>query len=579
MIKKKNKKTSQRKFFLELIEKIKTSFKKLPRQDYLKVLVIIISLLLFTYCYFKFTLIITVDGSYYYHYLKFFKGIESFANWPTIRGYSFPLILLFITSIFGNNIKGILIGFYLFMLILFFLAYKILFSTLSKSEKKYNWFKYYFILTLFFLFNPLIIGYSHTLLTEAVVPTVYLLTIYISYKFYKISWYENKKRFILYSLILALITSFIWFIKQPYAPTVWMIIFLTSVISWISAKKFKEFVPKFITFICCLLFTVISIFSWNKFLELKGKSEGADSNSQMLKTMLTNSSLHFQKLDSSVYCDNDYIKNINITESKKEKLNNLVDSKEDWCNHLVLYEVHDISNNIIDYSYIIYESDTYEVSDAINYFFQNLIKYPFLVFHNYYEGYLTILNFEKVNINNNVYTSPGIISSDVKHENAGIGYLPFRDNISNAWWLWNPDLSGFPDDFKQSAIDMKSFEANTNLTGNTGTIMRIMTQFSDFTFSFFLVFSLPIFIYGFIMCFIKRKNDSYYLITILSGAAFTNIAFHVLMSALIDRYAYPVYPLMLLCIILLFADKRTDLEKEININNNFKFSVKEEKND
>lgn len=561
MSKKKNKKTSLDNIFHQNIEKIKKYLHKLTWYDYLKILVVIVTLVLFTYCYFKFTLIITVDGSYYYHYLKFFKGIESFANWPTVRGYSFPLILLFITSIFGDNIKGILTGFYIFMLILFFLAYKILFSILSRGDKKYNWLKYYFILTLFFLFNPLIIGYSHTLLTEAVVPTIYLLTVYISYKLYKVSWHGNKKRFILYSSILVLITSFIWFIKQPYAPTVWMIIFLTAVISWINTKKFKEFVPKFITFGCCLLFTLVSIFSWNKFLELKGKTDETDANSQMLKTMLTNSSLHFQKLDSSIYCNSDYIKNINISETKREKLNNLVNSKEDWCNHLMLYEIHDISNNIIDYNYIIYENDTYEVSDAINYFFQNLIKYPFLVLHNYYEGYLTILNFEKVNINNNVYTSPGIISSDVKHENAGIGYLPFRDNIDNAWWLWNPDISSFPLDFQQSTIDMKTFETNTNSTGNIGTIMRIMTQFSDFTFSFFLIVSLPIFIYGFIMCFINRKSDSYYLITVLSGAAFTDIAFHVLMSALIDRYAYPVYPLMLLCIILLFIDKRTALEK------------------
>ena len=144
MPKKKNKKTSLDNIFHQNIEKIKKYLHKLTWYDYLKILVVIVTLVLFTYCYFKFTLIITVDGSYYYHYLKFFKGIESFANWPTVRGYSFPLILLFITSIFGNNIKGILTGFYIFMLILFFLAYKILFSILSKGDKKYNCLKYYF---------------------------------------------------------------------------------------------------------------------------------------------------------------------------------------------------------------------------------------------------------------------------------------------------------------------------------------------------------------------------------------------------------------------------------------------------
>ncbi len=560
MEKKKNKKNLSSDFWGDLISKLKLFLQNLTWQDYFKFLVIIITLALFTYCYFKFTLIITVDGSYYYHYLKFFKGIESFANWPTVRGYSFPLILLIITNIFGSTSKGILIGFYIFMLVLFFLTYKILFSSLSKSDKKYNWFKYYSILTLFFLFNPLIIGYSHTLLTEAVVPAIFMLMVFLSYKFYKISWYKSKKKFIIYSLVLSFISSFMWFLKQPYAPAIWMMIFLTAIISWITTKKFKEFVPKIITFVGCLLFTVISMFSWNKFLEFKGKNDDADTNQTMLTAALTNSSLHFQKLDYQTYCDKDYISNLNLNATKKNKINDLINTNDDWCNHIILYAVSNISGNIVDYNYIIYEGKKVETTDAFNYFFQNLIQHPILVLHNYYEGYLTILNFEKVNLINDTYMAPGTISSGVTHENTSIAYLPYRDNIGNAWWIWNPDISNFPEDFQQSAIDMKSFESNTNSTGNIGVIMRILTQFSDFTFSFFLVISLPVFIYGFIMCFRKRTDDRYYLITILSGASFTNVAFHVLMAALIDRYAYPVYPLMLLCVLLLFADKRPDTE-------------------
>ena len=52
-----------------------------------------------------------------------------------------------------------------------------------------------------------------------------------------------------------------------------------------------------------------------------------------------------------------------------------------------------------------------------------------------------------------------------------------------------------------------------------------------------------------------KESKSYLLICLLSGSAFTDIAFNAVMSAIIDRYAYPVYPLMILCIIILFMGK------------------------
>ena len=57
------------------------------------------------------------------------------------------------------------------------------------------------------------------------------------------------------------------------------------------------------------------------------------------------------------------------------------------------------------------------------------------------------------------------------------------------------------------------------------------------------------------MCILKKKNKSYFMITILSGATFTGIFFHVFTGYLIDRYCYPVYPMMVLCMIIMCMDK------------------------
>ena len=37
--------------------------------------------------------------------------------------------------------------------------------------------------------------------------------------------------------------------------------------------------------------------------------------------------------------------------------------------------------------------------------------------------------------------------------------------------------------------------------------------------------------------------------------SFGQIMFYCITSAIIDRYIYPVYPLMLLCVVILFMDK------------------------
>ena len=67
------------------------------------------------------------------------------------------------------------------------------------------------------------------------------------------------------------------------------------------------------------------------------------------------------------------------------------------------------------------------------------------------------------------------------------------------------------------------------------------------------------------------------MITLLSGVSFAHIMFHAMMSAIIDRYAYPVYPLMLICLIILLMDKSTEKTQLQLVENNRKRSDKNEK--
>ena len=69
------------------------------------------------------------------------------------------------------------------------------------------------------------------------------------------------------------------------------------------------------------------------------------------------------------------------------------------------------------------------------------------------------------------------------------------------------------------------------------------------------------YVYSFIK-FIKNKNINYFLISICSLTTFVDAFFHVFTGHVIDRYAYPVYPLMILVLTLLFMEKNNEDTKK-----------------
>ena len=106
-----------------LLKRIKSIFKQDKYKKIFKIILGIITVVFLYYIFMKFTIFITVDGSKYYSYLQYFNGSKSFGEWDTIRGPSFPLILHLFTSVFGDNTHGILLGFFIFYIILIYLIY------------------------------------------------------------------------------------------------------------------------------------------------------------------------------------------------------------------------------------------------------------------------------------------------------------------------------------------------------------------------------------------------------------------------------------------------------------------------
>lgn len=564
-------------FGKELFKNAKIFFSKLEWNKILKFILIFSIICTCLYVFMQFTLFITVDSSKYYTYLDYFRGEKSFGEWDTVRGFSFPLIIFLVTSIFGDNTTGVLIGFFLFYMGLIYFAYKIIKELLYDNELQRNQTKYWIMFIVLFVFNPLIIGYSHTLLTEAITPFFYMLFAYLCLKWNNCSFKKNKKQFIVISIILILISIFVWFIKQPYAPAVWSLIILTSILSGIANKSIRIFTEKFLCFIICIVLTLGAIQGWNLFLVANGKTDiQENSSSSFLSQTLIGYTYHYRELPKEKFCNIDYIENSKISQQDKDKIKKLSQEKEDWCDYLKIYDVIDRKQQLIETEVIIQKSKLINLSESISFMLKSITKHPDLVLNSYIENYLSIINLQKTNINNNHYSSDGVLSSEVTHENAAIGYAVFNPNYKNCWWLWQYDTP-LNSELLELSTGMENYESNMDNNRTLSTIMQILQDGSDLTFKILLLFCLPIFIYSLIMIIYYRENKSYFILALLSGASFAHIMFHSMMSAIIDRYAYPVYPLMLVCLIILLMDKSRN--NQLQLVQNTKNKKRSDKNE
>lgn len=549
--------------FLKYLKKMyKSTIKHLRKLSLNQVLLIsiVLSLLILTiYVFMQFTLLIRVDSSVYYKYLDYFKGKTSFAFWDTTRGFGFPLILFLITRLFGDSINGVLVGFLLFYLGMIYCAIKIVFTLIKENNLIKSQSKYWIFFIIFFLFNPLIIGYSHIMMTEAVIPCLYMLTAFLCLKWNKVYLRQNKRKFISYAIIFIFLGILIWFIKQPYIITYWSLLCFSAILSGIYHKNIKIFCQKAIVLVFCFLFTLLSINCWDIFLKINGKQSNIHlsnldsiSNTNIFSNNLTlGYSYHYKRVYKNEFCSVEYMNALKLNKANKKKIIHLIKNNNSWCDYLSVFNIYDMKGIYKETDIIVQKNSRINLIESLSFYLKSILKHPILMADSYYHNYLAILDFENLKEGVSEYVPTGMIDSEVKRENQGIGYGVFYDGQSNCWWKLSEEDAIRYSNMK---VDMSQYEDFLH-PSDIATLMKILSKFSDITFMFFLYFSFPIFIYGFIL-FLKKKNHSYFMITILSGASFFNIWFHVMMDAIIDRYCYPVYPLMLLCVIIMLMDKK-----------------------
>ena len=487
-----------------------------------KQIVFIISILLLTIFYFMYAMTITWDSAHYMSYVNILERVLPFNQWDVVRGPVFPVIIHLGNLIFGKTTQGLLINSYIYYITMLFFSYKILNILLEKNKHMYK----IIIFTLItIIFNPIIYGYYHILLTEFVGMTLAVVSCYFAYKWLRCQD-DNKKQYIIYGGILILLTILGWFLKQPYVSTALFPLIIAFVIKIFKKEKLKQKIPAVITILVCIISLFISIKSWDRILESKGLDTTGDRNP-------TNT--FGNSLISSLNCfEISYGKTYKIKKEtnkflSEEEIKKIKKQIEDEDYTFLVIDIKNKKGEVIDREYI--DTDQFlSTGKSIKFILKNFILHPILVSNSYIKNYFSIIDLY-------VISSGADASEHIATNKFDITFVNELGSIGMKPYTYTSNIFYITDEAYSRVENYEQFNQAPKLLNYA---MIILSKVAIMLFKAIFII-LP---FCLILSIIKRvttKNNKYDLLIILFGFSFLHVMLHVVSGAIIDRYAMPAY--------------------------------------
>lgn len=461
----------------------------------------------------------TVDSVWYLSFLKYFEGRAPFQEWDTTRGWIFPAILYGFSKIFGLTSQGLL-SLFLFFYFLFLLVYwKLLKVSLGGKLKILQ---YFLLLTL--SLDPIIFGYFHVILVEFIGATICGFNIYVILKtHYRLL--ENDERCIrvIRYTIFGIHLLVMYNLKQTYVACIFIPFFISEAALWFQSFSIKKVI---LTFCMMGVFSICfftSLLGWQNYLNTgnffssTSEEDGKDVN-QITKDYLNS----FLK-QGAIYFRPD----------REEK---------------GLINVLNEDLNVID-SFEYQEKDGFVGS--IHYIWTCFTKKPKIFIKGYVDNYFTLANVYEIGID------PQIPIKDISftrgNENIYVAMAYQWYNRGTSFY----DRQGY-DQYKEifDYEDMEQFHYPVDNSRVIDLMFHINRQkIACFLYTFILIMSPFIAICSLVMIVYKRKkckiNETMMSIFLCSSTIFGNGLFLTMLNQRIDRYAFPIYPIGLLCLALI----------------------------
>ncbi len=244
--------------------------------------------IILTIVFFSYSIVVTYDSAHYLWLTSIFNR-SGFYDWDVIRGFFFPACIKICGLLFGQSIMGLKVGMFAMYSVMIITTYLIYRDVIEKEKIAGNKFKFFTIILFLILIalNPIIFGYYHTLLTEFMAMTFSIIGCYLSYKWININ-FENKVKYIIFTLVFSILTCLAWQLKQPYVGTILFPLIISTIISIIQKFNKKNILAKIVT----VLIVIISLFGslklWNYILRVNNVQfkESRTSSSQFSNSLI-----------------------------------------------------------------------------------------------------------------------------------------------------------------------------------------------------------------------------------------------------------------------------------------------------
>jgi hypothetical protein len=526
--------------------------KKITKQTYLYIFLF----LLLTFFYFSFVVTVSQDSTGYYKYLDILKGTVSFKEWDIIRGPVMPVVLLIIFTLFGNSVLGFLIGTYLFYLALIYFLYKIISMTVNKLDHKITniiW----TLFALFVVFNPLIIGYYHALLTEFIATTIAAMCLYYSIKILD----ENITKKYRYGILLffSIITPFMWLLKQPYVFITLIIFSISNLLFILKNRSFKRIITSFIAFFVILTITFTGVSIWNMVLEKNhSKSTNNQSSSFVSGGLIAGVTSVYKigtKDKTKIISLIEFIPDLN--DKQEQDFINYVKENSVY-NYWSIYYILNVSGNQIKNFYLVNHSSetSLTISETLKFYKYLITKHPEVVASSYYANYLATCNVYTSVVTGGIGYRPIKVMTNWNHENDFFGLMQYKFK-ETTWWKYYEFEDDNPN-MVYSHENMSQFEKINKPNIIAKTYANATSKISLWLFR--ILFMVAPLMGSYI--FIKYMEDLFKgtnkhlqkiseIIIILYGFSFLYTLFFSLIGSIIDRYIFPAYPAVIIATILL----------------------------
>jgi len=495
-----------------------------------KDLFLIILPILLTIFYFAYAVTITWDSAHYMSYVSIFEKTLPFNSWDVVRGPIFPVVIYLSNFLFGKTVQGLLINSYIYYLLMLFFSYKILNKTISNNKRKT---KIILFSLLLIIFNPIIYGYYHVLLTEFIAMTFAVVSCYLAYKMLEVD-FSNKKNFVIYLLIFIFLTIFSWFLKQPYVSVSVFPLLVASIIKFFKREKMQKKIPIFLTVLFCLFGLCFSIGIWNSVLEDKGVNSDVERNPTTSLGNTLISAINYFEIED---CEDGYSSELDfLNKDEVIMLHQHIENNDDTYK---IINIYDKNNKIIDREFVDLKDENISTFTSLKIIIKNFFIHPFLIIDSYFSNYLAISNFyATTNENSNNYKIVKDIDLYYVNELSSIGLKPYT-YTSNIFYI--------TDDAYQRVVNYEQFNHAPKI------LNYFMLFFGKVAIVLFkvLFICLPLLFIVSLIKRIKTRENRYDMLLILFGYGLLHMLLHVVTGAIIDRYAMPAYITTILGVIIL----------------------------